>query len=75
MRVRAVGRRTTSALDGAVRASMPRWPDPESLEHPPQYLEAGSRVATDIAVYPDDDLQWVRDGERRVAAHKDGTRY
>jgi uncharacterized cupin superfamily protein len=42
---------------------------------PAQYLEVGSRVAADTAVYPDDDLQWVREGERRVAAHKDGTRY
>jgi uncharacterized cupin superfamily protein len=42
---------------------------------PAQYLEIGSRIQADVAVYPDDDLQWLRDGDEFVAAHKDGKRY
>lgn len=42
---------------------------------PAQYLEVGSRIAADNAHYPDDDLQWLREGDKRIAAHKDGRRY
>ncbi|HUP91729.1 MAG TPA: cupin domain-containing protein [Solimonas sp.] len=50
---------------------------------PAQYLEVGSRIAEDIAHYPDDDLAWRKaearsaDGYRStlIAAHKDGKPY
>jgi uncharacterized cupin superfamily protein len=42
---------------------------------PAQYLEIGTRVAGDDALYPDDDMMWVDGGQGKVAAHKDGRRY
>jgi uncharacterized cupin superfamily protein len=42
---------------------------------PARYLEIGSRIAADEPHYPDDDLRWLREGDRRVPAHKDGQRY
>jgi uncharacterized cupin superfamily protein len=40
-----------------------------------QYLEVGTRVKGDMATYPDDDLMWGDDGDRKYAAHKDGRKY
>ena len=40
-----------------------------------QYLEVGTRVAGDYALYPDDDMMWVESEQGKVAAHKDGRRY
>jgi uncharacterized cupin superfamily protein len=43
---------------------------------PARYIEVGSRVAADVAFYPDDDLCWVDDGKGTfVTAHKDGEAY
>lgn len=39
------------------------------------YLEVGDRTPDDRATYPDDDLQFVRDGGQGRFAHKDGTPY
>ncbi len=39
---------------------------------PAQYLEIGTRVKGDMAIYPDDDLMWRDDGDGKYAAHKDG---
>jgi len=40
-----------------------------------QYLEVGTRVKADLAIYPDDDLMWRDDGSGMYAAHKDGRPY
>ena len=40
-----------------------------------QYLEVGTRVKADWAIYPDDDLMWRDDGSGMYAAHKDGRPY
>jgi uncharacterized cupin superfamily protein len=42
---------------------------------PAKYLEIGTRVKGDLAIYPDDDLMWCEDGNGKYAAHKDGRRY
>ena len=51
---------------------------------PAQYLEVGSRIAEDLAHYPDDDLMWVQPASQKqaarprfatVAARKDGRLY
>jgi uncharacterized cupin superfamily protein len=43
---------------------------------PARYLEIGSRVAADVAFYPDDDLCWLDDGKGTfITAHKDGEPY
>jgi uncharacterized cupin superfamily protein len=42
---------------------------------PARYLEIGTRVKGDFAIYPDDDLVWRDDGDGHYAAHKDGRRY
>jgi uncharacterized cupin superfamily protein len=39
------------------------------------YLEVGSRIDGDNALYPDDDLMWCEDEAAVFAAHKDGRRY
>ena len=45
-------------------------------EAPAKYLVVGSRIGGDEAHYPDDDIQWVADGEdSSYATRKDGTRY
>ena len=44
-------------------------------EQAAQYLIMGSRIAGDLAFYPDDNLIWSFFAEGRVAAHKDGTAY
>jgi uncharacterized cupin superfamily protein len=40
-----------------------------------KYLEIGTRVESDAAFYPDDDLLWVETEQGTVAAHKDGRKY
>ncbi|MDA1075010.1 MAG: cupin domain-containing protein [Proteobacteria bacterium] len=40
-----------------------------------QYLVLGSRVAGDVAFYPDDDLAWFFTDRGRTANHKDGSPY
>lgn len=42
---------------------------------PAVYLEIGDRIKADIAYYPDDDLMWLDDQGKTIAAHKDGTPY
>lgn len=43
---------------------------------PARYIEVGSRIAADMAFYPDDDMCWVDDGSgNQTAAHKDGSPY
>lgn len=42
---------------------------------PAVYLEIGDRIKADIAHYPDDDLMWLDDRGKTIAAHKDGTLY
>lgn len=53
-------------------------------DRPAQYLEVGTRLADDLAHYPDDDLLWIQqetgepDGYKKkttIAAHKDGRPY
>jgi uncharacterized cupin superfamily protein len=39
------------------------------------YLEVGTRIEGDNALYPDDDLMWSEDEGGVFAAHKDGRRY
>ncbi len=39
------------------------------------YLEVGSRIEEDVAIYPDDDLQWLDVDGKVVPAHKDGLPY
>lgn len=39
------------------------------------YLEVGDRTPGDEGHYPDDDLKAIRQGERWVFVHKDGTPY
>lgn len=41
-----------------------------------EYLEVGTRIRADVAVYPDDDLMWKQDERGAfVALHKDGRPY
>jgi uncharacterized cupin superfamily protein len=40
-----------------------------------RYLEIGTRVESDKAHYPDDDLMWKQIDGQDVGHHKDGTRY
>ena len=40
-----------------------------------QYLEVGSRIEEDNAIYPDDDLEWRVVAGRVIAAHKSGEPY
>lgn len=43
---------------------------------PARYIEVGSRIPADMAIYPDDDLCWVKqDDDSQIAAHKDGSAY
>lgn len=54
-------------------------PDAHCLENrtsaPVTYFVAGSRLAEDIATYPDIDLHYTRKGGLRTLSHKDGTPY
>jgi uncharacterized cupin superfamily protein len=38
-------------------------------------LVIGSRIAGDVAAYPDDDIMWCRDASGSYLAHRDGTPY
>ncbi len=44
-------------------------------ERPARYLEVGTRIDADLAMYPDDDLMWLGVGNEQRAAHKDGRLY
>ena len=38
-------------------------------------LVVGTRISSDVATYPDDDIMWRRDAGGSYVVHKDGTRY
>ena len=40
-----------------------------------RFLVVGTRIAEDVASYPDDDIMWCRDTAGSYVAHKDGTPY
>jgi uncharacterized cupin superfamily protein len=44
-------------------------------DRPAKYLEIGTRIAADVAYYPDDDLMWLEKNGEFIPAHKDGTPY
>jgi len=44
-------------------------------KQPAQILAIGSRVTEDKVHYPDDDIQWLEENGRYIAAKKDGTPY
>jgi uncharacterized cupin superfamily protein len=42
---------------------------------PATYLEVGTRIEPDTAVYPDDDAKWEKRDGKWAIVHKDGTPY
>lgn len=44
-------------------------------DRPATYLEIGTRIAADVAFYPDDDLMWLEMDGEFIPAHKNGTPY
>lgn len=42
---------------------------------PARYIEVGSRIDADVALYPDDDVKWHEDGGTWTMVHKDGSPY